>query len=111
MPANPENVRATISLRLLHRAVAHRLDLVAIRIAQERAVVGGVIVAQAAMPARQNASTSLRDFALKHQCRLEASSGPAVDGDVDTIRMLRVGPFTVTEPPEVAVTVHFTPVP
>ena len=41
---------ATIALRLLLPLVAHRLDLVAVGIAQERAVVGGVIVAQAGWP-------------------------------------------------------------
>ena len=39
---------ATIALLL--RPVTHRLDLVAVRIAQERAVVGGVVVAQAGWP-------------------------------------------------------------
>ena len=34
----------------LHRAVTHCLDLVAVGIAQERAVIGGVIVAQARRP-------------------------------------------------------------
>ena len=44
-------IRATIPLRLLHRAVTHRFDLVAVGIAQECAVIiGGVIVAQAGWP-------------------------------------------------------------
>ena len=50
--------------------------LVAVGIAQERAVVGGMIVAQARRPVVRaaggdagapDASTSLREFALKHQ--------------------------------------------
>jgi hypothetical protein len=42
--------KRAIALRLLLRAVAHRLDLVAVGIAEERAVVVGVIVAQAGRP-------------------------------------------------------------
>jgi hypothetical protein len=34
-------------LRLLLRVVTHRLDLVAVGIPEERAVIGGMIVAQA----------------------------------------------------------------
>src|SRR6266576_1983595 len=113
MPANPENVRATISLRLLHRAVAHRLDLVAVGIAQECAVVGGMIVAQAGWSvvgdAGGYAGAPERVHLASRLC-LEApmpAGGfvrlrPPVDGDVDTIRMLRVGPFTVAEPPVAA---------
>src|SRR5947207_11320448 len=43
-------IRAAISLRSLRRAVTRRLDLVAVGIAEECAVVGGVIVAQAGRP-------------------------------------------------------------
>jgi hypothetical protein len=41
---------ATIALRLLLPLVTHRLDLVAVGVAQERAVIGGMIVAQAGWP-------------------------------------------------------------
>src|SRR5439155_3899299 len=102
-------IRAMIALRLLHRTVTHRLDLVAVGIAEECAVVGGVIVAQAGWAVVDAAGGDTRAPERVHlasRFRLEAPM-PAgglvrlralVDGDVDAIRMLSVGPFAIAEP-------------
>src|SRR5437899_11163350 len=94
-------IRAMIALRLLHRAVTHRLDLVAVGIAEECAVVGGVIVAQAGWAVVDAAGGDTRAPERVHlasRFRLEAPM-PAgglvrlralVDGDVDAVRMLNI---------------------
>jgi hypothetical protein len=102
-------IQATVSLRLLHRPVTHCLDFVAVGIAQEGAVVGGMIVAQAGWPvvgaAGGDAGVPERvDVAARFGLEAPMPAGgfirprALVDGDVDAIRMVGVSAFAVAEP-------------
>src|SRR3954470_9584166 len=91
-------------LRSLHRPMTHRLDLVAVGIAQKCAVVGSMIVAQAGWPvvgaARGDTGVPER-VDLVSRLRLEAPVAAgglvglraAVNGDVDAIWMVGGGTF------------------
>src|SRR6478672_5623981 len=89
--------------------MADRLDTVTVGVAQERGVVGGVIVAQARRPvvgtAGRNAGVPERiDLCLPS--RLEAPVAaerffglrPFADGEIDAVRIGGASPLAVAEP-------------
>jgi len=99
----------SISVVPLLGAVAHRLDLVAVGIAQEGGVIGGVIGAQAGWAvidaAGGDAGAPERvDLGSRPCLEAPVAAGgfvrprAAADGEVDAVRILRVGAFAVAEP-------------
>src|SRR5689334_4811433 len=93
----------------LHRMMADRLDAVAVGVAKEGGVIGGVITAQSRRSvigaAGRDAGIPERiDLALP--ARLEAPVAaerffrlrPLADRDVDTVRIGRPRPFAIAEP-------------
>jgi hypothetical protein len=89
--------------------VADRLDPVAVWIAQKRAVIGWMIVAQAGrtviaaaggdprVPERIDLGPRLR-LEAPVAARIRSGLRARVDGDVDPIRMVGTGAFAVAQP-------------